>query len=516
MLGLYLGAAAALALPLHVVAHNTGYTASTGFKACDALLNSGLAEIVVFPEDVAYTESTSLYYAASNRKLQPNCIVQPRSTYDVSRVVKTLSRVSAAGNWDIAIRSGGHSDYDNNAVGRGVTIDLSYLRDIKLIENGKAQWTGTSQLTRSVAQIRPAARWGDVFSYLEKYGLSVTGGRSGHVGVGGLLLSGGASYHIQQFGISADNVINYEVVLADGSVVNANVWTNRDLFKALKGGGSNLGIVTRFDMRTFTIPSQVYGGMMFTSWADSDKVIDQFVDYTSGITYKGHPDHEFIIYRDDFGRRSVMVLAVSTDGNTDSDNLAPFKNMTLTRNTMSNQSMSRMAASIADAGGSDYLAFSLVLQSRKDVMEKARDIFERLTDEIAAENIPASVNFVFQPFPKLLAAINPGGNLFGLQNSLPANSILFESRITLGADDGEYKGVLSSKLGRANQELEAYSISLGGHSSYIYMNYASPEQDVIGSYGRDNVYFLKQTAAKYDPYGFFQHRVPGGWKVSRV
>ncbi|KAM0563119.1 hypothetical protein ACHAPJ_001969 [Fusarium lateritium] len=513
MLGRYLGVAAVLAFPLHVSAQNT---TSTGFKGCDALLDASLEEILVFPEDVAYTESTSLYYAASNRKLQPYCIVQPRSTQQVSSVVKALNGVSAAGNWDIAIRSGGHSDYDNNAVDRGVTIDLTHFNSTNVIENGKAHWNGTTTLTKSIAQIRPAARWGDVLTYLEKFNLGVTGGRSGHVGAGGLLLSGGASFHIQKWGISCDNVINYEVVLADGSIVNANPTTNKDLWKALKGGGSNLGIVTRFDLRTFTVPSEIYGGMMFTSWADSDKVIDQFVDYSSGIKSTGHPDHEFIIYRDDLGSRSVMVLAVSTDGNTNSANLAPFKNMTLIRNTMATQSLGEMTATIADTGGSDYIAFSLILQSRKEIMEKAKEIFEALTDDIADSKIPASLNFIFQPFPKLLASVNPGGNILGLKDNLPANSILFESRFTLAADDSSYKGVVSRKLGRAVRELQEYSASLDGHSSYIYMNYAGPEQDVIGSYGKENVQFLKDTATKYDPTGFFQYRVPGGWKVSRV
>jgi FAD/FMN-containing dehydrogenase len=117
--------------------------------------------------------------------------------------------------------------------------------------------------------LSPAAGWGDVYTYLEAYGLGATGGRSGHVGVGGLLVSGGASYHTQLWGLSCDNVVNYEVVLVDGSVVNASPNVNADLFRALKGGGSNLDIVTRFGLRTFTIPTdRAYGGLVFTSWTN--------------------------------------------------------------------------------------------------------------------------------------------------------------------------------------------------------------------------------------------------------
>lgn len=103
-------------------------------------------------------------------------------------------------------------------------------------------------------------------STLEPFNLGVTGGRSGHVGAGGLLVSGGASYHTQLWGLSCDNVIGYEVVLGDGSIVTASSTENADLFKALKGGGNNLGIITRFDMRTFTVPPNgAYGGLLFAS-----------------------------------------------------------------------------------------------------------------------------------------------------------------------------------------------------------------------------------------------------------
>lgn len=79
--------------------------------------------------------------------MRPYCIVQPRSTQHVSKTVKTLSEVSGAGHWDIAVRAGGHSDFDNNAVNRGVTIDLSFLNSTKLDEGDTGRWEGQSKLT---------------------------------------------------------------------------------------------------------------------------------------------------------------------------------------------------------------------------------------------------------------------------------------------------------------------------------------------------------------------------------
>ncbi|TDZ24366.1 Bifunctional solanapyrone synthase [Colletotrichum orbiculare MAFF 240422] len=475
-------------------------TTSTGFKSCDALLDAGPEDIVVFPTDAEYVESVSTYYSSENRRLRPYCIVQPRSTEDVSIAIKALGRVKATGNWDIAVRSGGHSDNDNNAVNRGVTIDLSLFNSTEL----------------NIAQIRPAARWGNVMTYLEPYNLGVTGGRSGHVGVGGLLVSGGASYHTQLWGLSCDNVIGYEVVLADGSIVEANATQDADLFKALKGGGNNLGIVTRFDLRTFTVPPDgAFGGLLFASWNDLDVVIDQFVNYASSIG-SGNPDHEFVVYRSDSGNLAIMAMAVSTDGNENSPTFAPFKNITLTRDVRARQPLSKIAATIADTGGSHYTSFCLSLQASREIMTKAAGIFVELNQNFADADVPVSVNFVFQPLPKNLAAVTPGSNILGFDKNLPADSVLFEARGTLLPADAEYGGIVQSKMGKAIAELKAYSATLDAHPTYVYMNYANAEQDVIGSYGEENIRFLKETAAKYDPAGFFQTRVPGGFKVSRL
>lgn len=333
------------------------------------------------------------------------------------------------------------------------------------------------------------------------------------MGVGGLLVSGGASYHTQEWGFSCDNVVNYEVVLGDGSIIEANSNKNEDLFRALKGGGSNLGIVTRFDMRTFTVnPKGAYGGLIFGTWEEREKWVDQFVKYVSKAS--GSPDHQFLLYRNDFGTPSIMSLPVSTDGRENSTNFAPFHSLNLTRDGRLKQPLSKIAFSINDAGGSHYISYSLTLQATRAIMDKAADIFEAMTKEMEDAGVPVSTNFVFQPMPK--EPKKPMDNILGHDENLPADSILFETRHTLQADEAGLTGLVQLIMGRAVEELRQFSASQPGHSPYLYMNYASPAQDVIGSYGEKNVGFLRDTAAKYDPAGFFQTRVPGGWKVSRV
>ena len=111
-----------------------------------------------------------------------------------------------------------------------------------------------------VLSLGPSHRWGDVYKWLSTYDLAVPGGRLSPVGVPGLLLAGGVNFYGNQVGWSADNVIQYEVVLASGSIVYANKSSYSDLFWALKGGSSNFGIVTRFDIKT--VPStKVFAGI---------------------------------------------------------------------------------------------------------------------------------------------------------------------------------------------------------------------------------------------------------------
>lgn len=131
---------------------------------------------------------------------------------------------------------------------------------------------------QSVAQIGTGLRWEVVYSYLSPLNLTVPGGRYGNVGVGGLLLGGGINYFGSEVGWSMNNVVNYEVVLANGTIVNANSQWHPDLAWALKGGSSNFGIVTRFDMKTLSI-SAVYGGLSVYPPQALNQYVDAIASY---------------------------------------------------------------------------------------------------------------------------------------------------------------------------------------------------------------------------------------------
>lgn len=210
----------------------------------------------------------------------------------------TLSEAGkGAGDWHIAVRSGGHSlGYANN-IDTGVTIDLGMLDQ------------ATYSHDTNLASIGTGGRWKDVYAKLHQQGVLVTGGRDGGVGVGGFLLGGGLTYFMGRHGFGCDSIQNYEVVLANGSIVNANRDENADLWKALKGGGSNFGIVTRFDMEALPDNALAYGIRSMSANYLSD-LVDALVDFTD--RFQEHDDDALvgIMMHNTINQADVVALAI--------------------------------------------------------------------------------------------------------------------------------------------------------------------------------------------------------------
>lgn len=142
----------------------------------------------------------------------------------------------------------------------GVTIDLTGLSSISL-----SPPLGVREDSRAITvTVGVGATWGSVYAHLDALNLSVSGGRAAGVGVGGLTLGGGISYFGPRFGWTCDTVTNFRVVLANGTLVNANEDENADLMWALRGGTNNLGIVTDVELLTFP-QGEFWGGQVVRS-----------------------------------------------------------------------------------------------------------------------------------------------------------------------------------------------------------------------------------------------------------
>lgn len=267
---------------------------------CDALIAAGLGDQILLPGDGEYEDRINSWWSVSSR-LRPWCIVQPRTANDVAATVKALA---STGHGGFAVRSGGHSHWAGGSnIDNGVTIDLAHFNRTSYDSK------------RKVASLGPGQRWGDVFLALEEKGVIVPGGRDGDVGVGGLLTGGGNSYYTGRHGFVCDSLINAEVVLANGKVVNANAHCHKDLWKALKGGLGNFGIVTRFDVEAFEA-GQLWGGIRASDKSHTDEVIDALIEFTNN-NHK-NPEAAFIInftYQPNMSPDVIVAqVLVDTDG----------------------------------------------------------------------------------------------------------------------------------------------------------------------------------------------------------
>lgn len=108
--------------------------------------------------------------------------------------------------------------------------------------------TTTYTLGSATASVEAGSTWGKAYATLDPFGVTVAGGRASVVGVGGFITGGGYSFHSNRAGFGCDTVRNFEIVLANGTVVNANAKENADLWRAQKGGSGNFGFITRIDM----------------------------------------------------------------------------------------------------------------------------------------------------------------------------------------------------------------------------------------------------------------------------
>lgn len=149
-------------------------------------------------------------------------------------------------------------------------------------------------------------------------------------------------------------------------------------------------------------------------------------------------------------------------------------------------------------------------------VEEYNALVEEMRALLGPQNFTTLLDF--QPFPSYVTDISiaKGGNMLGLEQD-SRNKILFASSVTmLGANVDEVFSRVEATMTAMNQRIVAYSRSIDAATELVYLPYAKPWQDVFSTYGAANVKHIRNVAEKYDPHGFFQIRVPGGFKISRV
>lgn len=215
---------------------------------------------VIDRNDPAYDEARALYNAMIDKR--PLLIAQ---CLDAADVVTSVGYAREAG-LEVAIRGGGHNGPGLGSVDDGLVIDLSRMRGVRVdVEHG-------------TVRVAAGCTSGDVDHATHAYGLAVPFGIVSTTGVAGLTLGGGIGYLTRQHGLTIDNLLEADLVLADGRLVTASPTSHADLFWGLRGGGGNFGVVTSFLFQAHPV-SQVFAGPVFWGFEHTERVMRAYREF---------------------------------------------------------------------------------------------------------------------------------------------------------------------------------------------------------------------------------------------
>src|SRR4051812_35665620 len=215
---------------------------------------------LVGPGDGAYDEARRVYNAMIDRN--PGVIAHAAGPSEIAQVIG----FARSQGLPLAVRGGGHNGAGLGTVDDGVVIDLSLLRDVQVDPQART------------VRVGGGATWGEVDRATGAHGLAPPSGIISTTGVGGPTLGGGIGHLTRKFGLSIDNLLEAEVVLANGVAVRAAADENPDLFWALRGGGGNFGVVTSFTFRLHEVGTVVAGPTLW-SLDDSAEVLKAYREF---------------------------------------------------------------------------------------------------------------------------------------------------------------------------------------------------------------------------------------------
>lgn len=194
---------------------------------------------LVWPDDAGYDRARALWNAAIDRR--PAGIVRCATTQDVVAAL----RFTHENGLGVNVRGGGHSLSGLSSRDGALMIDLSSMRSVEVDVEGRRAIAG------------PGVLGADLDRATQAHGLAATLGTVSHTGIAGLTLGGGTGWLMRQHGLACDNLRSVEAVLADGRVVTASATQNSELFWALRGGGGQLAVVTRFEYELYPVGPEV-------------------------------------------------------------------------------------------------------------------------------------------------------------------------------------------------------------------------------------------------------------------
>ncbi|KAF7901651.1 uncharacterized protein EAF01_006950 [Botrytis porri] len=452
---------------------------------------------VSFPGSTIY-ESEQLYWSLQQAELQPECRVTPMSAEDVSTTMQVLKSQGC----QFAVKSGGHACFSGASnIENAVVIDLSNLDEINISSD------------RTEVSVGAGTLWSNLYPVMDAAEIGVIGGRVVGIGVGGLTLGGGISFHSGRYGFACDNVNNYQVVLANGSIRNVNRASYPDLYWALRGGGNNFGIVTRFDLASFE-QGNMWGGTTTSNATELPNAIEALVNLNINhasdlfaaifLVYVYVPSIEspLVSFTLDYGKPVI--------------NPPIFKNFTEIPAISADLRIATLTSLInateeSQPSGLRESYWTLTILNDADLIMEISKIFDQELQNIrnATNLLPA---LVFQPIsePMISHFSKNGGNSLGITTKDgPLILINIAIQWTDIIDDTRIIAFAENCVARSTTLAKERNL----WHRFLYQNYAALQQDVFLSYGKENHERLVEISKKYDPDGVFVRLQPGYFKV---
>ncbi|ROV89572.1 hypothetical protein VMCG_09955 [Cytospora schulzeri] len=469
---------------------------TTGF-CCNALA-AILPNATFGQASTTYTSSLESYWALQEADIQPPCIFQPRSAEHVSLAVGTLSTNKCS----FAIRSGGHSPNAGAAnIANGVTVDLSQLNAITLSND------------QSIASVGPGAVWGDVYSALDPLNLTVAGGREAGVGVGGLTVGGGISYLSPRVGFTCDTVVNFQVVLANGNIVNSQDDVNLDW--SLRGGSNNFGVVTRIDFATIE-QGLLWGGNVYYLINTIDAQLAALANISNPATYD---DYASIIMTLAYSGAEDIQLVVNTIEYTkpevDPPVFQPLLDIAAIESSMRIDNMSNLATELAESSPSGDRAYYMTI-THGNSLAMLNATYQAWSRSVAGITGVAGIEWSLslEPLPPSIYARHANQNALGL-GARHKKGLIITLLTVLWTDETD-DAVVEATAKTLFEDIRSAAEALDEYDPFLYLNYANTmswQGSPISAYGSANVARLKRTGVEVDPSGVFQRLVPGGFKL---
>ena len=265
----------------------------------------GFKGTLMQPGDKNYDESRKIWNAMIDCK--PSLIVQVNGANDVSTAIESAKK----NNLEITIRGAGHNIAGNSICDKGLMIDFSKMKKIRVNKEKKT------------AFVEPGVTLKELDEETQKHGLATPVGINSTTGIAGLTLGGGFGWLTRKYGMTVDNLLSVEMVTVNGQKVRASEKENTDLFWAIRGGGGNFGIVTEFAFKLHPVGPEILAGLLVFPIDQAKQILQQYRDFilstpwefNTWIVMRKAPPLPFL--PEDVHGKEVVVAAVFDESDFD-------------------------------------------------------------------------------------------------------------------------------------------------------------------------------------------------------